>query len=353
MSAAPSEYSEPEALPDYSRDGYRSPEAVIEHVEDNNNSLPPGILDATWGDYKWANNDRWEGKVEHPERPQIGPGKAPLRFLCDIHKHPLVRPDITNLPRVAKSPSSSPVASVSALDHETPTTPGVTIDDVWDALPGGSAQRGEWFFCCECFGWFHVVVGTGDPPEYRGYDSRIPRPRPHESDEDELQAWGTENSRLRDITLSRSTAPHPMAHFHTFERVLDPHEDVRIPRVVVDGLVETFSHLDDAYGVVPSQLVDHDIGRENRSELHVSCSSDCWIVVQGPVGGQLPKGTAHEWTSEKRDNPAAGSNGVDSAIEAWMLVLRLLQNPLFQDKRGWIKMTNPKFFQVIGPSLRS
>ncbi|BEI89970.1 uncharacterized protein CcaverHIS019_0300400 [Cutaneotrichosporon cavernicola] len=354
ISAAQSEYSEAESLPGYNLDRYRSPEAVVEHIEDNDRSLPPGIVDATWDD-KWDHNgsDKWEPKTGHPERPQIGPGRLPLRFLQDIHQHPLMRPEIINLPRLTKSPSASPRTSISSLDCVGPSIPGITIEDVWETLPGGSAQRGEWYFCAECFGWFHIIVGSGEAPEYRGYDSRIPRSRMHESDEDELQAWGTENSRLRDIHASRSTAPHSMSHFHKFERLLDLHGDVRIDRVSVDGLVETFTHFDPVYGVVPSQLVDLNVGRENRSDLHMSCSSDCWVVVQGPVGGQFPKAAAHEWTQEKRDNPGPGGDGIASAIEGWQLVLRLLQNPLFQDKRGWVKMSNPKFLETIGPSLRS
>lgn len=357
MSAAQSEMSEPEQLPSYDP-GYRSPEAVIEHVEDVDDSLPPGIVDATFDDKAWNEHEAQTlRQTEHPERPQIGPGRLTGRWFGDLHPHQLWQPTIVDLPRPSKqSPSASPISPISPLasfDRAVPSTPGITIEDVYDALPGRREGHHEWFFCPECWGWFKIVVGRGDFPEYRGHDSRIPNPRSDESPEDEQSAWWIENTKLRDITLSRSTAPHRENHFHTFERLLDLAPDLRIPRFNAEGMEEAFTHLNPAFGTIPTQLVDHELGRVNKTDLHVSCSNDCWVTIQGPVGGQLPKALASEWTDQKRLNPVAGADGIASAIEAWQLVVTLLQNPLFKDMKGWVKMTNARFARCIGPSLRS
>lgn len=354
MSAAQSEMSEPEqeVLPAYDA-GYRSPEAVVEHIEDNG-SLPPGIVDATFDDKAWDEHEATSFHPEHPERPQIGPGRMALRWLADLHPHELWQPTIHDLPRPSKSPSASPISPLVPLDRTVPSTPGITIEDVLSALPGGKENHYEWFFCPECWGWIRIVVGSGDFPAYRGHQDRIPAMRSGESPEAEQQAWWVENSRLRDIALSRSTAPHDQKdHYHTFERLLDPAPDVRIPRVVVEGLTEAFSHLNPAYGEIPTNLVDYELDRVNKTELHVSCSTDSWVTVSGPTGGQLPKALAAEWTDQKRNNPEAGLDGVGSAITAWQLVVTLLQNPLFKDMKGWVKMSNNRFLKSIGPSLRS
>lgn len=359
MSAAQSEYSEPEVLPSYDP-GYRSPEAVIEHVEDADTDLPPGIVAATFdNDKAWdahESQSTYNPPAEHPERPQIGPGKMTWKWYDELHQHPLWKPIIADLPRPGKtpaaSPTTSPTTSISSLDRPV-TAPGISLEDVLDALPGGREGHDEWFFCPDCWGWFRIVIGTGDVPPYPNHHDRIPRPYSGETLDDEHTAWWMENSALRDIKLSRETAPHPEHHFHTFERLLDPAPEVRVPRVVVDGLVESFAHLDPGYGIVPPQLVDQEVGRVNKSELHVSCSTDRWVMVSGPVGGQLPKALAAEWTDEKRLNPVPGSTEIESANEAWGLVVTLLQNPLFREKKGFVKMSNPTFARKIGPSLRS
>lgn len=339
-------------------DSYRSPEAFIETDEPPWTGLPPGVIAEHIGDDPADNWDSFQNQNEtlpaydaatlpspppekqflpQPERPQLGPGVMALRWFDKLHEHKVYQPVLTDLPKppLPKTPPPplastlvsidppppSPVASIASV--ESPFPPPLTVDDVLQSLPGGLEHYHDWYFCPECWGWLRIVVGTDSVPpvvpldEWKSVGSWSPDRR----GEEELAAV-QEKHRLQDLLSAGKYDNRMIHHFHAFEKLVEPVDDPRIERIQVEGLKEDFAHLDkEGYGETPDELVNFDLGRKRKTTLHVSCSSDVWAIVDGPVGGQIPLGLAKQFTDERYENPPAGQDGNQSFIEAWQLVL--------------------------------
>jgi ubiquitin carboxyl-terminal hydrolase 25/28 len=326
---------------------------VVEHVEDADtwtSSLPPGVLavdendEGGWGvvpsdsNAKPRSNAPAHGSMMDvdpelpsytPERPQVGPGVMVRRFLEQIHPHPLYRPVITDLPQAAplKTPVL-PVRSLSTSDEglaaaapaPAPETeappPSLTLDEVYASLPGGKAQQNEWYFCPDCWGWFHISHhDVEDPPII------MPWTRSGLNDEAQTE-FQKEMGWYRDLTTARGTSEHNDVHMHAFRNLVGSTaaNETRIERINVPGHVDKFSHLElgedvERYRTWPTMTDD-------PATLYASCTSDHWVFVdQGPVPGQLPVALVREFTAEKQGNPQPGKTANDSAAEAWSLVV--------------------------------
>lgn len=351
---------EPVATPIVSpTENYRSPEAVIEADEPpwtGPTGLPPGVIAEHIGDP----SDDWDPlapPVEDelprydapeaspplekayalaPERPQIGPGVMARRWFESLHEHAIYQPVITDLPRPLppKTPppshpatltlaaSSAPSSPITPLSSEAPTfPPPLTIDQVWESLPGGKENHQDWYFCPECQGWLHIVVGQSPPPvkpleEWRSVESWTLERR----NQQQLAAV-QEKHRLNDVLSAGPFGDTTVHHFHIFEKLVEPADEVRIDRVDADEITKDFAHMDPAYGETPDALVNHEFNRTRRTLLYVSCASDVWVTVDGPVGGQLPLGLVNSFTDERNDNPAAGQDVYQSVTQAWELVI--------------------------------
>ncbi|KAL1413629.1 ubiquitin-specific protease ubp2 [Vanrija albida] len=371
---------------------YRSPEAVIESLDEPSASnLPPGVLaehddddDVDFDHREWAAPANNEGNARLsamdvdldspaltaaiPERPQIGPGVLARRWLEAVHEHHLYQPIITELPKppLPKPPSrqptiteetagSPPSAGVSPTEPPVPTIPPLTVEDVLASLPGGLEHHHEWYFCPECWGWLHVKMGNGDIPDVLDTDEWEKRVEFGSSFDREQGRIARQKqlSRLKDIATSRSVPVKNQHHFHSFPYLVLPTTERHIDRVQPEGYKDAFSHLDLSYGVPPPELVEFK-DTANNAALHVSCSSDAWVFVDyGPVPGQVPIGLVKEFTAEKKENPNVGVDRNQSVVDAWSLIITLLQNPLFRGNRGWVKLENKTFSSKIGASLRS
>lgn len=332
----------------------------MEHyVEPNDSNLPPGVLAEHLGDddipqSEWDTNwsygavppiSRSDSKMDIdpsmatmpsvpdvPRRPQIGPGVLPKLWLDQIHPHKLWRPLIDDLPRPKepKSPSSpaTPLKSVepmtAAEDSEPEMPPPFTLDDVWESLPGGKEDHQNWYFCPQCWGWIHVLVGKGDlptVPSLEEWDKTASFRTPEEKDAARTHRQET-MKRFESLEESRSTAEKTAHHLHAFEGLIPATKEHRLERVKVPSHLDAFSAHDRSYGESPPDLTRYVHDSNRNAVLYVSCASDVWIFVdKGPVSGQIPIGLVKGFIAEKKDNPNVGATGDDSVVTAWNLLL--------------------------------
>lgn len=368
---------------------YRPPEAVIEPLEPLSPGRVPGIiaeypvsddemtaLDPSplrgKSDQTIGNVDAWQANLQKynmmsldddsgvvPERPQVGPGILPRRWLQLVHKHELLQPVISELPvppppkqshhtsstSISESPLSPkprkpndpnvppPPASPTPSAKTSVSAPSMadydhisTLGDVWDACPGGEGGHQEWFFCATCWGWIRVVAGRGELPTLSTMDEwqEIARLKGLFSDpadlarhrNERLQEW----SRLNDIKTSKMMTERSHHHLHECTTLVEATQEERIERVPVDAETNAFPHL--TFGM--DQEDDSWTSFSTMSDaprLYVSCSSDLWLLVDaGPVPGQLPVGLVNAFTTEKMINPSPGMDGSQSVSEAWTLI---------------------------------
>lgn len=333
----------------------------MEHfVEPSDSNLPPGVLAEHLGeddvipqsewDTNWSFGDvppitRSDSKMdidptntfvppvpEAPRRPQIGPGVLPKLWLDQIHPHKLWRPLIDDLPqpKEPKSPSRQaslqhPVEPVTAIDESEPEMPPpFTVDQVWESLPGGKADHQNWYFCPECWGWIHVLVGKGDlptVPSLEEWDDTTNFRTPEEKEA--ARAVRLEMmKRLESMEESRSTAETTAHHLHAFEGLIPATKEHRLERVKVPSHLDAFSFHDPSYGESPPALTRYVHDTNRNAVLYVSCASDLWVFVdKGPISGQVPVGLVKGFTAEKKDNPNVGASGDESVNAAWNLVL--------------------------------
>lgn len=352
-----------EVLPEYE---YRSPEAVVEHIEEPSRStLPPGVLAEHFADdddlrplwnrsgYKRNTSPQdpstlmdldfpasfSDGPIalptDVPDRPQIGPGVMPKRWLENLHPHKLWQPFINELPRphVGKTPPSR--SSSLAVGPDDPPVPAptepvlesepLTLDEVWAALPGGLEHHSDWYFCPDCWGWFHIVVGDGKPPIATMDEWEAKTKDTFDTPDDFVKAH-TERmrltTRLSDIDQSRVRALQSQLHLHEFPGLIESTTETRIERIEVEGHTG-FPPLDpNAYGQPPPELTEYAKPTQDGTMLYVSCASDVWVAVdKGPIPGQLPPGLVKRFTHEKVENPNVGMTGTQSVTEAWNLVV--------------------------------
>ncbi|OCF36740.1 hypothetical protein I316_01336 [Kwoniella heveanensis BCC8398] len=403
--------------------GY-TPGIVAEHIEGddelasslaNDPPLYQGELRGYVGDVKGSKDiDIWQEDVKTAAmdidpsdsddipRPQIGAGVLPRRLLMLVHEHELVQPQITQLPPVGKSSQAassstagsasrwdgsnkaltsnrplSVASSSSATNLAAPPSPSPSsasarslpdvehissLDDVWEALPGGLRDHGEWYFCTTCWGWIRITGGTERLPTHLPWNERdkiyrSTREREkNEIDPEELEKlhtdWKREVAILEDLQVSREMSEETHHHFHEFESLPVSQPASRIPRVEVDERMNVFPHITFQ---LEADARWTSFGKPlTPTRRFISCSSDLWLQVdEGVIAGQLPVGLVRAFTDEKINNPSAGLSGVQSVNDAWNLIATLLSNPLFKGQRGWVKLDNPKFQKTIGASVIS
>ena len=369
---------------------YRSPEAVIEPLEELPPGHIPGIVAEHFmsddemasidsspilkkGEKEAVNVDVWQANLQHynmdnlmdvddpvvsAERPQVGPGILPGRWLEGVHEHDLFQPVIGDLPvrppstahvRTSSSSNESPIASKptgsvdkSANLGSSSPTPSVkihtsepslpdyehvhTLADVLDACPGGEDGLEDWFFCPTCWGWFRVMVIRGVLPHVETMEdweigARLQKSNPNFEEifgrarDERLREW----SRLNDIKTSKMMAEETHDHLHLFTTLREPSPEDRIDRVPVETETNAFPHLAIGGGSDVSQSVSS--AKRERPRLYVSCSSNLWLLVDTePLPGQLPVALVKSFAREKMDNPGPGLDGPHSVYEAWNLI---------------------------------
>ncbi|WWC61766.1 uncharacterized protein I303_104351 [Kwoniella dejecticola CBS 10117] len=347
-------------------------------------------------------------------RPQSGPGILPRRLLMLLHEHGLVQPQITELPppynkkpqsqpqtqtqaspssqtawngsnRTLTAPSSRPasVASSSGMPGppspspstaSAPSLPDVehlsTLDDVWEALPGGKDNRHQWYFCTTCWGWLKITTGVCADLEKRYMEgwqsvSCVDKEGHRQTYAEYAAEWQKYNEATQGADMSEINQYH---HFHEFTKSTDTllletrtnesigeeeEEENRIERVMMKDEMNVFPHITFGMEDEDPNLLSFK-KTPTPSKLFISSSSDLWVQVhRGPAAGQIPTGLVHRFTSEKMSNPTMGTNGTQGVSDAWNLLATLLANPLFKGQRGWVKLDNPKFQREIGASMTS
>ncbi|EIW70776.1 hypothetical protein TREMEDRAFT_68214 [Tremella mesenterica DSM 1558] len=377
---------------------YRPPEAVFEPPEEH----PPGYVPGVVAEHIGTGDDEqvvlWDSKAEAkltdlwdadeeplpfsiPDRPVIGAGLLPRRLLMLVHEHELVLPVIEDLPKPIprrqsmppavqpdlirfpedEKPATSPTTQTSSTPSSTSESqPTSTLNDVYDALPGGVDHNREWYFCAVCWGWVHIVSGRGHLPAIDDMDVwslQADKTSTYTDDptyEQRYSARVEEQSRLRNLLscnhLEKTPGEH---HFHEFHHLLQPStSSVQVPRIPVDSEMCAFPHL--TPGLEPEESWQVYRSPRKQSKLYVSCTSDLWILVDaGPVPGQIPVGLVEAFTLEKVNNPRPGMDMYESVNKAWGLIVTLLENPLFKGQRGWVKLENKKFQAEIGANISS
>jgi ubiquitin carboxyl-terminal hydrolase 25/28 len=382
---------------------YRPPEAVIEPEEENPPPYPPGVVAEHIGEdddvaavsssplrerissSTLAGTDRgaWQDgmqdsygpdtfKSDSMERPQLGPGVLPRRWLALVHEHELVQPDIHELPQpapkrplsvqstlsepplpgspaplsqppaVSDDPSTSAHAPVSPVHpiHRSSTTslPDYehicTISDVHDALPGGQESRHEWYFCKTCWSWFRIVAGRGQHPQVDDMETwrrtvqdradQEPRYRTIANSPGAFNTAFTERAKswttLNDVLQSRNVALLSEHHLHELPRLVHPSDEKRIERITVPDELDAFPHI--TMGAWDDDPVLSSFPPPTQLPiLYLSCSSDLWLLVEQGPAGQLPSALVKAFTAEKMSNPSPGLNGENSVNEAWTLLL--------------------------------
>ncbi|WWC70309.1 uncharacterized protein I206_104259 [Kwoniella pini CBS 10737] len=422
LSHAP--YRPPEAViepPEEHPPGY-TPGIIAEHIgsDDDMGPIPdsPSVLlqgsDMTLGDQKRSTDiNDWKADIkpydvesDSPDaselaRPQCGPGILPRRLLMLLHEHELVQPHITELPQPSKKSQPAPasqtawngtnrtlsatssrptsVASTSgppAPPSPSPSTASIpsiadserisTLDNVWEALPGGKTNRQEWYFCTACWGWLRITSGTCADLEMKNMDgwqsvAGIEKDGRHQTYDEFSADWQRYNEATKYSDMSDINQYH---HFHEFtwsktdtlfetDQLSEELEENRIERVEVEDKMNVFPHI--TFGIEDE---DPNLLSFNKTitaaRLFISPPSDLWVKVdKGPIPGQIPVGLVHKFTSEKMSNPTMGLTGTQGVSEAWTLIATLLANPLFKGQRGWVKLDNPKFQKQIGASMTS
>ena len=279
--------------PDLDAPAYRSPEPVDDDPMDPHSDIQglisehPNDIPSTWmddaDDYepsKW-DDEGFGMDVNDDEKPQIGPGVLPRRWVQMAHPHDLVQPRIRDITKVA--PTDDPV-------H--------TIEDVWEACPGGLESHHEWFFCTTCGGWLRIVPGQSPLPDVN--DTR-----------------SVEFSRLQDLQSSRSLAPDTHHHLHEFATLIEPTSESPINRIDAGDDLNAFPHA--TFGIDDDAPASPML--ETPARLYASCSSDLWIIVdRGVIPGQLPIDLVKRFNSEKHDNPNPGTMPNESVRDAWELL---------------------------------
>ncbi|KAK8864283.1 hypothetical protein IAR55_001529 [Kwoniella newhampshirensis] len=399
---------------------YRPPEAVIEPPEEHPPGYTPGIvaeyigsddeampIDSptskdraslnTLGDEMTGNVDAWKVNLQNynmdvdatgdvSDRPQIGPGVLPRRWLMIAHEHELVQPSIDKLPQPSKKPpvpprpvsaasTSAPQPSLStaaplppspAPSHRSsasiPSVPGVehisNLDDVWDALPGQRRDHNEWYFCATCWGWIRIKLGRGELgwlSNMVAWEASVRSSGLYATEEEFEKARAARHEEwraLNDLQTSRMMAEEEHHHLHQFSTLVEPQTAERLDRVSVDDKMNAFPHITFGVDVDPSWT--QFTMPKSDARLFLSCSSDLWILVdEGVVPGQIPVALARSFTDEKMNNPGPGWSGPQSVNEAWSLIATLLINPLFKGQRGWVALNNNTYQKKIGAGLTS
>lgn len=337
--------ADPDFLPPYS---YRSPEAVVEHIEDSwESNLPPGVLaehlgeDDSWGDLPSRSQHVRPNTPVHggmdvdpplhfgagyvPERPQIGSGLMAGRLLKQIHEHAIYRPVIADLPAPLprkEVPEASQSQEASADTSESDERSTLTIDDVKDALPGAREGCDEWYFCPKCWAWLRIAKGHGVPdiPPMEEFDSMVEVDQPADM-QDTRSKRQEELSRLRDLCASRETPPMEEFHFHVFTGLVAPTAESRVARISAADTFNKFAHLDPTMPDPPGRFTEHGTFTQ-EGKLWMSCTSDAWLLVdKGPVPGQIPVNLVREWTTEKQQNPNPGQSPPESVVQSWNLII--------------------------------
>jgi ubiquitin carboxyl-terminal hydrolase 25/28 len=362
---------------------YRPPEAVIEPEEEHPPGYVPGVVEGYVEDDDFimpvsplrnvhdlpdtAGISHWQSSVrgysddrmdldEGPsrmERPQIGPGILPRRWLQLVHGHELIQPHINELPQPpakkpqppasedpntqtpADIPTSPLTATKSAIEPSLPDYERIcTQADVWDACPGGEEGHGDWYFCGTCWGWIRIVARHGDLPEVddmEQWEAIIQSglseglTYPGITTVDDIPAARSkrhaEYARLKDLKSAIPFADPTEHHLHEFQTLLYPTREKRLDRIPNDHVDDNaFPHLEMASLIDPA-WESFDVPNQ-PSRLFVSCSSDWWIQVDDLIPGQLPKALALAFSSEKCANPGPGIEGKQSVADAWnMLIL--------------------------------
>ncbi|WVQ82427.1 hypothetical protein IAT38_004555 [Cryptococcus sp. DSM 104549] len=411
---------------------YRPPEPVIEPLSDSPPGYTPGIVaehpesddemvgargsasrpftirsvssQSTLSDKKveqvGASVDQWQANLkeynmmevddptlgvgslfEEPpvERPQIGPGVLPRRWLAAVHEHELVQPYLEELPQpaakrgpgAAPGPGASPTRPKSvAGGASSPSAPLAspapaeaqshlaTLEDVWNALPGDGRNPREWFFCTTCWAWMRIRGGRGDPPwipNMEEWEGIVTTRKVYTSTAQLKLAKATRQEdwdRYVRLQISRGLAPQVHHHLHEFGHLVESHKEERIERVEVDPEMNVFPHF--TFPVDTEERWTSFSVPSNGARLFLSCASDLWIMVdEGMTPGQLPVGLVKEFTMEKMSNPGVGFSGAQSVSEAWTLLITLLINPLFKGQRGWVRLNNPTYQRKIGAGIIS
>ena len=377
---------------DNSQPPYRPPEAVEESPEDDlPDYIPGGIAEHPLDDKDDpSRSDSWSEHIERPsafdswmddnnewgmdldaqqvERPQIGPGILPRRWLKVVHKHDLIQPRISAITKFDRPPAPTvghertPSTTEAQSVERKPDLPEYdrvyNLDDIWSACPGGVEHHHEWYFCLACWGWIRLVAGQGTLPHVDDMQAYLAnQPETFRSQPDFDQIYGERHkewSRFADLQSSKTLAPDTHHHLHEFSTLLEPTEATRIERIEAGKDMEAFPHID-----VP--IDDDDVDTltvypipDTPARLFASCSSDLWMIVdKGIVPGQLPVGLVNAFTREKSDNPNVGSSPHESVRDAWELISTLLFNPLFKSQRGWVKLENRRFLNKVGTTLLS
>lgn len=364
---------------------YRSPEAVIEPLEEH----PPGYVPGVIAEHPFGEDDlppssplhsvsqskavaAWQEDIGHyenmdldtdlkfnqiPDRPQLGRGVLPRRVLQIAHQHEMLLPRINSVPQrgevkanatTASSTSlsdpstlKSPQSTVSAPDLLNPLSPMTTgatsatapitptlasepvatLADVWDSLPGGQEQAGQWYFCPTCWAWLRIVAGTDDShgilnmEEWEAACLSLGIP----VDQAMITSRHKEWSKYNDLKASRLQAETPEHHLHEFNHLLIPTNAQRVERAEVDDSMNVFPHV--TFGVDNADSWSRFNPPNGPPRFFASCSSDLWVIVdKGMIPGQLPVSLVYDFSSEKMGNPTAGLSGQESVNEAWQLL---------------------------------
>jgi len=344
---------------------YRSPEAVIEDdgpppdyriAEDSvSDDGMPGT-ETAWNEKANYDISSWQQSShaydvmdidptlpDGPEKPRIGPGILPRRFLQLVHEHELLQPIIESLPKPSErrshassssiaEPPKSPIldagASATSLGsmmtqsqplNQSEPYHAATLDDVWKACPGGLEQRGEWFFCVNCWAWLRITGGTDPAPIQSMSEWELST----EGVTDELRAARQkEMSRYNNVLQFRQMRTGPEYHFlHKFEALVTPTRVSRIERIHADDEWNAFPHI--SFGFEEDEgWSKYGSPTKRPAALYVDSGTDMWVQVdEGMVPGQIAPKLYHDFKAEKHSNPNVGFNGAESVNQALILLV--------------------------------
>ena len=356
---------------------YRPPEAVYEPPEEHPPGYVPGVVAEHIGQDEdetvvmWdsvagpsrpmrpaeANlqKDMWIEDVQSSdsppaaEFPTLGPGILPRRWLQLAHEHELVQPIIDDLPRSASkrlsqsNPSPMPdliklsdepipaseQASTSATPAEAEHSLVSTLEEVWDALPGGRSNHHEYYFCTTCWGWLRIRFGRAfnqpiaEMEEWSqtiDKDEKLPG---RDTFQDRHSARVQQISSLRSLIEYKAMAEpaEKHHHLHEYDDLLAPsRQPLRIERVPVEERMNAFPHV--TFGVELEKSWEQVCAPTKQAKLYVSCSLDIWLSVDnGPFPGQIPRGLVGAFTAEKVNNPQPGVDIHEGVNRAWSLII--------------------------------
>lgn len=344
---------------------YRSPEAVIEEdgpppdykiAEDSVSEDGMSGRKAVWEEKANYDISSWQQSShsydimdidptlpDGPEKPRIGPGILPRRLLQLVHEHELLQPIIESLPKPSERRSHASSASISEQPRSpvpdaaasgtslasmmTQTQPQsqsepyhvATIDDVWNACPGGLEQRGEWFFCVNCWAWLRITGGTGPAPVQSMSEWELGT----EGVTDEKRAARQQElGRYNDLLQFRQLRTGPEYHFlHKFDALLTPTRVGRIERIKADEESNAFPHI--SFGFEEDEgWSKYGSPTKRPAALYVDSGTDMWVQVdEGMVPGQIAPKLYHDFKAEKHSNPNVGCDGAQSVNQALGLLV--------------------------------